>query len=276
MVARGAAALALGVLIPGLAAAGSISISISPTVDLRDGNLAASVQVANSGDEAAHAVTPSIHFRNQDARATPREALAPKDSMTSQLTLPVGDLGNGRWPYRVAVDYADGNAYPFQALHVGMISNGTAPPAKVSVIAVDAEPVAGTGRLDVRLKNLAGTTRDMTVGVVLPEGVEVSEPSRRVSLDAWGEAKVSTSLVNRTALAGSRYPIFVTVEYDDDGVHQAALGHGVIEVSNPRSFFQANRSLLWVGAAVLVAGWVVLLGWQLASGRLRRAAPPRS
>ena len=272
------AALALGVLllVPGLAAAGSISISISPTVDLKDGNLSASVQVANSGDEAAHAVTPTLHFRSQDARATPREALAPKDSMTSQLTLPVSDLGDGRWPYRVAVDYADGNAYPFQALHVGMVVKGAAPPAKVSVVGVDAEPVAGTGRLEVRLKNLAATARDVTVGVILPEGVEVIEPSRRLSLDAWGETKFSTSLVNRTALAGSRYPIFVTVEYDDDGVHQAALGHGVIEVTNPRSFFQAQRSLLWIVAGVLVAGWVVLLGWQLASGRLGRAAPPRS
>src|SRR5689334_6968052 len=256
MAARGAAALALGVLLPGLAAAGSISISISPTIDLKDGNLSASVQVANSGDEAAHAVTPALHFRNQDARATPREALAPKDSMTSELTLPVSDLGDGRWPYRVAVDYADGNAYPFQALHVGMVVKGAAPPAKVSVTAVDAEPVAGTGRLEVRLKNLAATARDVTVGVVLPEGVEVTEPSRRLSLDAWGETKFSTSLVNRTALAGSRYPIFVTVEYEDDGVHQAALGHGLIEVTNPRSFFQAQRSLLWIVAGVLVAGWV--------------------
>jgi hypothetical protein len=272
------AALALGVLllVPGLAAAGSISISISPTVDLRDGNLTASVQVANSGDEAAHAVTPALRFRDQNARATPREALAPKDSMTSQLALPVGDLGNGRWPYRVAVDYADGNAYPFQALHVGMVTNGTAPPAKVSVVGVDAEPVAGTGRLDVRLKNLAADPRDLTVGVVLPEGVEASDPARGVSLAAWGEAKLSMSLVNRTALAGSRYPIFITVEYDDGGVHQTALGHGMIEVTNPRSFFQANRTLLWIGAAVLVTGWVVLLGWQLASGRLRRAAPPRT
>jgi len=276
MAARGAAALALGVLLPGLAAAGSISISISPTVDLRDGNLAATVQVANSGDEAAHAVTPTFHFRNQDARATPREALAPKDSMTSELTLPVGDLGNGRWPYRVAVDYADGNAYPFQALHVGMVVNGTAPPAKVGVTAVDAEPVAGTGRLNVRVKNLADKARDVTLSVVLPEGVEVSEPSRRINLGGWAETTFSTSLVNRTALAGSRYPIFVTAEYDDEGVHQAALGHGMIEVTNARSFFQAQRSLLWIVAGVLVAGWVVLLGWQLASGRLRRAAPPRS
>ena len=137
-------------------------------------------------------------------------------------------------------------------------------------------PVAGTGRLNVHVKNLAGTARDVAIGVVLPEGVEVSEPSRHVSLGAWGETTVSASLVNRTALAGSRYPIFVTLEYDDDGVHQAALGHGMIEVTNARSFFQAQRSLLWIVAGVLVGGWVVLLGWQLASGRLRRAAPPRS
>src|SRR5437763_1495179 len=101
MAARGATALALGVLLPGPAAAGSLSISVSPTVALRDGSLAATVQVATSGAEAAHAVTPALHFRDQDAGATPRETLAPKESMAAQLTLPVGELGNGRWPYRV-------------------------------------------------------------------------------------------------------------------------------------------------------------------------------
>ena len=274
MAARGA--LLLGVLLaPALAAAGSISISISPTVELRDGALAASVQVSNSGDEAAHAVLPHFRFRDQEARGTAKEALAPKESMRAELTLPVADLGAGRWPYRLAVDYADANEYPFQALHVGTVVQGTAPAAKLSVTAVDADPLAGSGSVRVRLKNLAGAARDVSLAVILPEGVEASQGSRPVALAAWQETTVSTSLVNRTALAGSRYPIFVTAEYDEDGVHQVALGHGMLEVTNPRSFFQAQRSLLWIGAAVLVAAWLAFLVWQLASGRLGRAAPPR-
>ncbi len=264
-----------GVLVPGFALAGSISISIAPTVELRDGTLAATVQVSNSGDEAAHAVAPLLHFRDQEVRGTAREVLAPKESMRAELTLPAADLGVGRWPYRLAVDYADGNQYPFQALHLGMVAQGNVPPAKVGVLDLATEPLAGSGSVRMRVKNLSATARDVSLTIVLPEGVEVTDPIRHVALGPWEETKISSSLVNRTALAGSRYPIFVTAEYADEGVHEVALGNAILEVTNPRSFFQAQRSLLWIVAAVLVAGWLGFLGWQIANGRLRRATPPR-
>src|SRR5262245_7462897 len=271
----GVTALVLAtLLLPGLAAAGNISISISPTAELREGALVATVQVSNSGDEAAHAVTPTLHFRDKEVRSTPREQLAPKETMRAELSVPVGELGAGRWPYRMAVDYADANQYPFQALHVGALVQGNPPPAKVSVIGIEAGPLAGSGSLHARVKNLAGTQRDVAITVVLPEGVEVADPVHHLVLAPWQETGFSSSLVNRTALAGSRYPVFVITEYDDDGVHQLTVGHGSVEVTNPGTFFSSQRTLLWILAGILVVGWIAFLAWQLATGRLRRAVPP--
>src|SRR5207253_1711564 len=98
------------------------SISISPVVELRDGALAARVQVTNSGDEAAHTVAPILRFGDKEVRGPAHDQLAPNQTMTAELSLPVGELGPGRWPYRLAVDYADANQYPFQALHVSWIA----------------------------------------------------------------------------------------------------------------------------------------------------------
>jgi hypothetical protein len=140
---------------------------------------------------------------------------------------------------------------------------------------VRAEPLASTGSLRVRLKNLAAAARQASVHVVVPEGVEVTQPEQSLALAAWQEGSLSVPLVNRTALAGSRYPVFVTAEYDDEGVHQAVIGQGMLEITNPRSFFQSQQQLLWIAAAVLIAAWLGFLGWQLGSGRLRRATPPR-
>jgi len=262
-------------LVSSVAAAGSISISISPGVELRDGSLAAHVDVRNSGEEAAHSVAAVLRFRGKEVRGAARETLAPNQAMSADLSLPAADLAPGRWPYQVAVDYTDANQYPFQALHVAWVMLGNPPPAKLSVAEVKADPLAHSGSLGVRLKNLAGAARQTAVHVIVPEGVEVTQAEQSLALPAWEEASLSAPLVNRTALAGSRYPVFVTAEYDDEGVHQAVIGQGMLEITNPRSFFQSQRRLLWIAAGVLIAAWLGFLGWQLTSGRMRRASPSR-
>lgn len=253
------------------AAAGSISISIASTVAREDGQLTARVRISNSGDEAAQSVTPVLRFRGQRARGDVRPALEPKGSMEVSLGVPAGELGTGRWPYEVAVDYTDGNMYPFQALHVGVVPLGNPPPAKVAVPEITAGPIGGAGTVRIRVKNLAGVERQVTVGLLAPDGLEVTRPTQDVTLAAWGESAVSAPLVNRAALAGSRYPVFATVQYEDEGVHQAIVSHSVVDIVAPQSFFKTWRTLLWSAAAGLLLLWLGFLAWQVTAQRARRA-----
>jgi hypothetical protein len=252
--------------------AGSISISIGPRVTFEGGNVVAHLHVTNGGDEAAHSVTPTLSFGDKRLRGDTKDQLAPNEAIDPVLTLPVGDVGQGRWVYRVTVDYTDANQYPFQALHVGLISLGSPPPAKVVVPGIQAEPVTSDGSLKVRVKNLAGAERRATVAVLVPEGVEVTGPARELSLAAWEEETVAVPLVNRTALPGSRYPVFATVAYDDEGTHQAVVAQGTLDVRAPQSFFQTRQTALWVGAGVLFVLWLGAVAWW-AIGRARGGAP---
>src|SRR5262249_25487227 len=79
------------------AAAGTISITIQQTPEVRDGSLAVKLNVRNGGDEAAQSVTPVLRFRDKEARGETRPALEPNGSMEQTLTVPVGELGEGRW-----------------------------------------------------------------------------------------------------------------------------------------------------------------------------------
>src|SRR6266404_2209958 len=212
LVLVGAPAFAL--CLPGPAAAGSISISILPVVELREGALSAQVKVSNVGDEAAQSVAAVLVFGEHKARGEIHPSLAPGASMDATLSLAVGDLGTGRWPYQVAVDYTDTNQYPFQAIHLGLVTVGNSPPAKMAV---------------------------------------------------------SVPIVNRTALVGSRYPVFAEVQYDDDGVHQAVVGQGMVAIEAAHSFFEVRRTWFWIVAGVLVALWLGFLVWRGTSGRSRRA-----
>jgi hypothetical protein len=171
----------------------------------------------------------------------------------------------------VAIDYTDANQYPFQALHAGLVTVGNPPPAKLAVAEVKGGALASTGALRIRLKNLAGVERKVRVTVAAPEGIEVTTPPVEVSVAAWGEAQVTHDLVNRTALAGSRYPLFVAVEYDDQGVHQAVIGQGVVDIQAQQSFFDRWRTAFWIGAAAFVLVWLGFLVWRATAPRHRRA-----
>src|SRR6266566_3458520 len=235
LVLVGAPALAL--CLPGPAAAGSISISILPVVELREGALSAQVKVSNVGDEAAQSVAALLVFGEHKARGEIHPSLAPGASMDATLSLTVGD----------------------------------SPPAKMTVSELKADPLSSAGTLRIRVKNLAGVVRQASLTLVTPEGIEVTAPVQDVKLAAWEERTVSVPIVNRTALVGSRYPVFAEVQYDDDGVHQAVVGQGMVAIEAAHSFFEVRRTWFWIVAGVLVALWLGFLVWRGTFGRSRRA-----
>jgi hypothetical protein len=248
------------------ATAGNITINMTSTVEYRDGALAVDLTVSNLGDEAARSVVPIVRFLEREARGERREALGPRERLQASLAVPAPGLGAGRWPFRVAVDYTDANQYPFQALHVALLTVGNPSPAKVAVPEISIPALSRTTTARLTVKNLAGTARTAAVTVFAPEDLEVAAPRQDLELPAWGERTVRASLTNRTALAGSRYPVFVAVEYDDTDVHQALVAQGLVEILSPRAF--VSRWLLWAVAA-LVLGWLLLLAWR--GRRARRA-----
>jgi hypothetical protein len=248
------------------AAAKTISITISQSAQVADDKLAVGLKIGNSGDEAALSVTPELRFGDKMVRGKGKASLEPNSSFDETLTLPVGTLGEGRWPYRIAVDYTDQNQYPFQALQTQAIVVGSPPPAKVAVPAIQSEEIAGSGALSVTTKNLTPDPHTARVSVFVPEGLEATEPTREVSLEPWKEAVLSVPITNRTALAGSRYPVFVAAEYDDGPVHQAVVAQGMVSVVAAESFFTRHGRLLWIGAGGLIVLWLGMLATR-AAGR---------
>jgi hypothetical protein len=126
---------------------------------------------------------------------------------------------------------------------------------KVAVREIKASQVGASGTLSATLKNLEANERTVSLQAHVPEGLEAAAPVSDVRLAAWEEKAVSVPLTNRTALAGSRLPVFLTVQYDDGGVHQGVVAQTVVEVVPQQSFFSRQRELLWAGVAVLLLAW---------------------
>jgi len=263
-------ALAILLLVPALAApaaAETITINLSQQARALDGKLVVDLTVGNSGDEAALAVTPILRFRDAEARGTRRPSLAPDTSFDETLSLPAGTLGEGRWPYGVAVDYTDQNQYAFQALQMQTLVVGSPPAAKVAVSAIRGEDLSGSGTLAFTLKNLTPESRTARIHVLAPAGLDVMDGSRELSLDPWADTELMVSLTNRTVLAGSRYPVFVTAEYDDGPVHQAVVAQGSVAIVDAGSFLDQWGSRLQLAAIALGVAWLGYLGAHLLQRR---------
>ena len=254
------------------AVAGNISLGMTPEPEVREGALVVSLGIRNGGDEAARSVSPALQFLGKTTRADVRPLLRPNETWRVDLTAQAADLVTGRWPYRIMVDYADANDYPFHALHVGTVVVGAPPPAKVAVVKIVAPPLSTSGPLESVVKNLSPDTRMIGVAVHLPEGLELEEPVSAVEFAPWEERRVSTSLVNRTGLPGSRYAVFVSAEYDDGPLHQTVVVPTTVEIVAEQSVFKRRRMLLWLLAGLLVVAWGAVIGWRLA---VRRRSPPR-
>jgi hypothetical protein len=93
-----------------------------------------------------------------------------------------------------------------------------------------------------------------------PDGIEAVPATADVQLAAWEEKPVAVTLHNRTALAGSRYPVFAAVEYDGDGAHFAVLGQTMVEIVPSETVVDRFAGSFWIGAVALGVVFVVLVG----------------
>ena len=179
--------------------------------------------------------------------------------MEVALEIPWAPPSPGQWPLTTTVDYADRNGYAFQALQVALVSAAAASPALLAVLKVEAGPVAGAARVDVRLKSLSEVARHARVQFFVPRGLEVDPPARSLEIGPWADAEVSAKILNRAALPGSRYPVFVTAEYDDEAGHHSTLGSDVVEIVTAPV---TSRAYAWIAAAALMITWVAVLAYR--------------
>jgi hypothetical protein len=236
--------------------AGTISINTEVSVAVKGSALGVTLKITNTGDEAAQTIAPEVRLGNQRVRVPGRASLPPGEPLEATVEVPWDPAASGQWPLVTTVDYADANGYPFQALQVAIVSLGTASPSLVAVVDVTASPVATTGTVRARLKSLSEVARQATLRFIVPRGLEVIEAARPLPLAPWSDTKVEAEIVNRAALAGSRIPVFVAVEYDDEGGHHVSLAHDVLEI---RAAESARGSYAFASAAALMAAWVLVV-----------------
>jgi hypothetical protein len=213
-------------------------------------------------------VVPILRLRDHEARGAREDSLAPGARIERTMVVPADDLGDGRWPFRVAVSYTDQNQYPFQALHVSLITRATRCPRRSRVPRISITPAREQrGRVDGGSRISPASKRDTRRSrSSRRRDIEVQGGPADVKLAAWDEENVHFDITNRTALAGSRYP-----RVRERGVRRARRPPRRPRPGRRRGALTGDaalpRVLLWVVGVLLVA-WLALLAWR---GRARQA-----
>jgi CARDB len=237
------------------ASARTIGMAISTTAEVSAGSLSIQLSLKNHGDEAAHAVSPVVYFGDKSVRGRGTPSLGPNASADETFVIAVGELKPGRWPYRVVVDYADANQYPFQALHIAEVQLGPSTPGKVLLSVAKPEPFADEGEVVLRFRNMAAEAKELTLRVFAPESLELATTPLAIKLPGYAEDEKSITIRTRTALPGSQLPVIATLEYDDQ-LHHTVMAQTVAETIAARPWMLRARIPFTIAAATLVVAWL--------------------
>lgn len=237
--------------------AGTIAISTDVSATVTASGLSISLKITNSGDEAARSLVPSVTLAGSvPSRVQDATTLGPGQHLDAQFEIPWAGKRSGQWPITTSVDYADTNGYPLQAVQVAVITLGAPRPSLIALIGVDAVPLAPLGNLNVRIKSLSPVAQQVQLRAVAPRGLEVASPLAPLSLAPWADQESVIGLTNRGVLPGSRVPVFVVAEYEDQDGHHASVAHRMIEVPHAKAPLAVVAPYYaFVAAGILIALW---------------------
>jgi hypothetical protein len=257
--------LLLILAVPRIAEA-QISLSISTEVDsAKLPDLSVVVRVLNGGKESAHRLRATIQAGSEKVTLPEAQDLKPNQNHEFIATIPTKTAKTGTYPVLVTIAYADLNGYSFSALASSSFSVGAASASDI-VGVLSATPVSDKGEFRLKLKNNSNEERVVALRPFLPLELTPGGLPASVTLASGAEQELMGTIANFSALGGSRYPIFISAEYETADRHFTNMVTTFVDILSPQSTFSRYQNWLIGLAAVLLLAAV----WQKSKGRKSR------
>lgn len=248
------------------ARAGLITLKVSATATVHGQQLDTNVSVTNQGDESAANVQVHVDFQGRRQSSPSLPSLGVQKNHTAAFSMPAAGLAPGRHSLAIIVDYTDTNGYPFTALSFADFIFGEDSPPRIHAT-MKAVELGREADLDLRLKNLDATPRELKLRLILPKEISAAQTENRIALGGSSEQTVRFQLRNFSALEASTYQIFVLIEYDEKGKHSSRFTPGTVKIVAAKdNIFASYRAPLLAGVGLLV---ILFVGLQIYS-RLRK------
>lgn len=236
--------------------AGTIGFRVTATITTGSG-VNATVELTNTGDEAAHNVTPIVVLGDRDASGDLVERLPPNSPKKWEIPVQDAELPTGSYVAVTRIQYEDANGYPFEVLSITPFDVGTRRRAAAggSLVIPGVEPGASAqGKFSLKIPESRG--RKYEVRFIAPRGATISPERKIVEVDQGGTADIEVRARNTGLLAGNVTAAFVLITSLDETPPQTDTVRGAIRASTSGEGIQTRDFL--AALTVLVIALVVL------------------
>ena len=241
------------------ALAGFIELSVSVTPVPTDHGLKLEIGLSNQGDEAAEDISLEAFLPGTEtAKILPGPGiLKPGAKRKITAALKRREKAKGLHPVILRVRYRDANRYPFSTLAYGLYQVGKPLSPQVLLRGIPSI-VDESGRASFALANLSSDPLAVDILFFAPDELKLSDRSLKTRIAAMDKDIIETDLENRTALAGSSYPVVALARYEWKGQKLTSPASAPVSVRTVKE----APSAWWVWAAILgfLAGVTLWLG----------------
>ncbi|MFH1106161.1 MAG: hypothetical protein V1731_03045 [Candidatus Aenigmatarchaeota archaeon] len=237
--------LVLFLALSGFAAAKYITIATSVEECFTEtGQCAMNITVANYGDEPASQTRISVVSDIVSGDEISQKILYPNERIYGLINVdPKAEMIPGKYPVFVMVEYEDANSYPFTAISPAFFVYKTQTSSKVKGVASEITiSEKESGKISVRLMNYDDAPHNVSIGLMLSRELKFERGKKTVVMEANGDGTVEFDVAHFSALAGSAYPAFVSIEYDSGGLHYVYFVRGLVKISKSEGIF-SNQAI---------------------------------
>ncbi len=243
-------------LLPLSGQAGVIQLRSVVTADVAATPPRLRIDLINTGDEPARAVSIEARLGAWQAQSEPVPALGPggRISRTFQITdLPAVP---GFYHAVVKVRYADENDHAFSSISVAeVITHDSAAMDRVTA-SLEPADIDRNGALTVKVMAVDDAPVTARIRLVLPDEFQCAEVEREISVPPGAPSPVMFSVTNASALPDSTYAVFALLEYEANGLHRSVAANGTLRVTGRRETPPVREYGAWFGGALAL---IVLL-----------------
>jgi hypothetical protein len=214
--------------------AGAISITTTlQDILVQEKNAQASIQLSNSGDEAASNFEVSFILpEGVGTKTISLDNLSPNETLNRTFNITVSrDLLEGIYSIAVLVKYTDANDYSFSAVSPSYLIYKTS--TRTNIFGSIPE-LSLTGKesknLDVTLRNLDDKQHNLKIRLIIPLELKVEIIEKNLTIDKKTESKLSFPISNFGALVGSNYIVLASIEYEENNLHYSSIAIGNVKI----------------------------------------------
>jgi hypothetical protein len=210
-----------------------MSVSVSTPSVVAGGDFPVGYTLVNTGDEPAKDVSLSLLLPGGfEAERVAVGTLQPNSPVSGELMVhSFGSILPGTYPLAMRTSYSDANAYPFSTVSLMKLNFIKPSPERLSGNVSGIRLYGQTPKdLGIVVMNLDSRPHKVTVQLHMPNELTAASYSQEVDVGGNDAATVSVPVKSSSALPGSSYAVYASMEYDDQGIHYSGLASGTVDV----------------------------------------------